>query len=94
MAAPGGFEKGVGLFRHGPLDRSTVDAWAIVAELAELRHAQGCAFAKVHRSWWVSRRVVSDVHLGGRGGSLTLRNGIQVPIARSALGAIRAAGWS
>lgn len=49
---------------------------------------------KVHRSWWIARRAVGDVRLGRRGGRLTLCNGLQAPIARSALGSVRAAGWS
>jgi len=49
---------------------------------------------RVHRSWWVSRRAVADLRLTGRGGWLLLCNGLRVPIARSMLGDVRAAGWA
>jgi hypothetical protein len=49
---------------------------------------------RVHRSWWVARGAVASVtrEAGGRI-TLSLKNGLQVPVARSSTGALRAAGW-
>jgi hypothetical protein len=59
--------------------------------MAEMDGVEGL---RVHRSWWVSRRAVVDLQLDGRGGRLVLSNGLHVPIARSTLGHVRAAGWT
>lgn len=48
---------------------------------------------RVHRSWWVARNAVERVTPDGRSVRLTLRGGIEAPVARSRLPALRAAGW-
>jgi hypothetical protein len=58
--------------------------------IAEMEGVEGL---KTHRSWWVARQSVGSVRLGGRGGLVTLLNGVQAPVARSALASVRAAGW-
>ena len=47
-----------------------------VAELGRLEGAQ------VHRSWWVAREAVASVEREGRRASLTLTNGLRVPVSR------------
>lgn len=48
---------------------------------------------RVHRSWWVARAAVISVSREGGKLTLNLKNGLRVPVARTALGALRAAGW-
>jgi DNA-binding LytR/AlgR family response regulator len=59
--------------------------------IAEMDGVEGL---RVHRSWWVARKAVRSVHLNGRGGRLILHDGLQAPVARSALSVVRAAGWT
>lgn len=48
---------------------------------------------QVHRSWWVASRSVEAVETHGRNLRLRLSNGVRAPVARSAVPAVRAAGW-
>jgi hypothetical protein len=48
---------------------------------------------QVHRSWWVARKAVCEAVAEGRNLRLRLVNGVMAPVARSAVGAVRAAGW-
>lgn len=48
---------------------------------------------RVHRSWWVARAAVASVSREGGKLTLNLKNGLKVPVARTAVGALRAAGW-
>ena len=48
---------------------------------------------QVHRSWWVARKAVAEAVVDGRNLRLRLVNGVMAPIARSAVAAVRAAGW-
>ena len=48
---------------------------------------------QVHRSWWVARRAVEEAVQDGRKLRLRLVNGLEVPVARSAVARLRAAGW-
>jgi hypothetical protein len=48
---------------------------------------------RVHRSWWVARAAVDAVTSSGRRLSLTLANGIEVPVTREAGPRLRRAGW-
>lgn len=47
--------------------------------VAELDGLDG---AQVHRSWWVAREAVAAVERDGRRASLTLANGLEVPVSR------------
>lgn len=58
-----------------------------------IRDLDGADGMKVHRSWWVSRTAVRNVQFNGRGGELELVNGQKVPVSRSNVRALRAAGW-
>lgn len=48
---------------------------------------------QVHRSWWVARGAVRDVVEEGRSVRLLLANGIEVPVARNRIAALRSEGW-
>ena len=48
---------------------------------------------QVHRSWWVARGAVARAAPDGRNLKLVLTNGLSVPVSRSAVARLRAAGW-
>lgn len=48
---------------------------------------------QVHRSWWVANDAVIGSSEVDRAVELLLRNGVKVPVARSRVPAVRAAGW-
>jgi LytTr DNA-binding domain len=48
---------------------------------------------QVHRSWWVARKAVARAATEGRNLRLQLVNGLTAPVARSAVAAVREAGW-
>nr|WP_053000173.1 LytTR family DNA-binding domain-containing protein [Sphingomonas sp. Y57] len=48
---------------------------------------------QVHRSWWVARDAVRGWQLDGRSVSLTLINGLRVPVARNRVALLRERGW-
>jgi hypothetical protein len=58
--------------------------------VAELDPALG---QQVHRSYWVARQAVASVERDGHRTALILRNGDKVPVSRTYLPALRAAGW-
>lgn len=58
--------------------------------IAELGGADGL---QVHRSWWVARRAVEGRVVDGRNVRLKLRTGIEAPVARNSIAALRDAGW-
>jgi hypothetical protein len=48
---------------------------------------------RTHRSWWVARAAVTEVQGTPRAMKLRLRNGLEAPVARSAVTSLRQAGW-
>ena len=58
--------------------------------MAELGGIEGM---QVHRSWWVSRHAVKDVLRDGRNVRLLLDNGVEAPVSRANVAALKAAGW-
>ena len=48
---------------------------------------------QVHRSWWVARGAVERPVIDGRNVRLKLKGGIEAPVARNSVEALRAAGW-
>jgi hypothetical protein len=48
---------------------------------------------RTHRSWWVAREAVASVEGHARSMRIHLSNGVVVPVARSAVTHLRAAGW-
>jgi hypothetical protein len=49
---------------------------------------------QVHRSWWVAIDAVTAVRRDGARTTLVLANGLEVPVSRTFLGAVRAQQWS
>lgn len=58
-----------------------------VAELA------GVDGMQVHRSWWVARAAVEKPLVEGRNVRLRLKGGLEAPVARNNVPALRSAGW-
>jgi hypothetical protein len=58
--------------------------------LAELG---GSAGARTHRSWWVARGAVVGATRGRGRATLTLRNGLDVPVSRTFSRGLRKSGW-
>jgi hypothetical protein len=48
---------------------------------------------QVHRSWWVARDAVERIVQEGRSVRLKLKGGLEAPVARNSVPALRAAGW-
>lgn len=57
---------------------------------AELEQVDGL---RVHRSWWVARAALAETLRRDRAIVLRLVNGLEVPVSREAVPALRAAGW-
>ena len=74
---------------HGP------DASALI--LLRMRDAEaelaGIDGMRIHRSWWVARNAVERVVRDGRGYKVRLTNGLEPPVARDRVAALKAAGW-
>lgn len=62
-----------------------------LAEAAELMPED--VGARVHRSWWVARSAVTGNRREGRDVKLTLANGLEVPVSRDRVKALREEGW-
>jgi hypothetical protein len=60
------------------------DAMALLGDLEGMQ---------VHRSWWVARGAVEDVLRDGRNVRLKLPGGIEAPVARANITALRDARW-
>lgn len=58
-----------------------------------MAEAAGIEGMQVHRSWWVARAAVSQPVQRGRNLVLVLTNGIEAPVSRSFVSALRAEGW-
>ena len=60
------------------------------AAVAELDGLEGL---QVHRSWWVARHAVTGVVRDGRNLRLRLKTGLEAPVSRASVSALREAGW-
>jgi hypothetical protein len=58
--------------------------------VAGLKDVEGL---QTHRSWWVARDAVDGLIEDGRNLRLRLKGGLQAPVSRSRVGALRGAGW-
>jgi len=74
---------------HGP-DGSRLVLASLGRAVAELNRVEGM---QVHRSWWVARDAVEGVIEDGRNIRLRLRNGLEAPVGRTKIAALRSAGW-
>lgn len=48
---------------------------------------------QTHRSWWVARTAITGVVEDGRRLRLQLTHGLEAPVSRARVGALRAEGW-
>jgi hypothetical protein len=74
---------------HGP-GASTLILQRMRDAESELDAVEGM---RVHRSWWVARRAIEQVVRDGRNYRLRLTGGLEAPVARERIAALRAAGW-
>lgn len=74
---------------HGP-DTSALILLRMRDAEAELADVDGM---RIHRSWWVARIAVEKAIRDGRGYRLRLTNGLEAPVARDRIAALKAAGW-
>jgi len=58
--------------------------------IAELEGVEG---AQTHRSWWVAREAVESARREGERVTLLLKGGIEAPVSRPNVRALREAGW-
>ena len=58
--------------------------------VAELHGVEGF---RTHRSWWVAKAAVAKTARADGRAVLTLKSGIEAPVARTSLPALRQAGW-
>lgn len=58
-----------------------------------LEELEGLEGSQTHRSWWVAKDAVRDVARGDGRATLTLEDGIVVPVSRRYARALRDAGW-
>lgn len=66
----------------------------VLATLAQAIAAlAGAPGLQTHRSWWVAEKAVDGAVTQGRNVRLRLTNGVTAPVARSAVAAVKAAGW-
>jgi len=69
---------------------STLVLISLSQAMAELHSVPGL---RVHRSWWVAKAAVQGTVQDGRNLRLRLSNGLQAPVARSSVAAVRSAGY-
>jgi DNA-binding LytR/AlgR family response regulator len=58
--------------------------------VAELEGLEGL---RTHRSWWVAKAAVAKVQRGDGRATLTLKDGTEAPVSRSAYPALKEKGW-
>ncbi|MNL69688.1 LytTr DNA-binding domain protein [compost metagenome] len=58
--------------------------------MAGLRDVEG---VQTHRSWWVARAAIAGVVEDGRKLRLRLTGGLEAPVSRTRIGALREDGW-
>lgn len=58
--------------------------------IAELEGIEG---ARVHRSWWVAREALADAERGDGRATLTLKDGVRIPVSRTYARDLRERGW-
>lgn len=74
---------------HTPLGNALI-LMRMADAVADLAQVDGL---RVHRSWWAARHAVVSVDRQGRSATLTLSNGLAVPVARDRLPQLRERGW-
>jgi len=65
----------------------------ILMRMADAERALADKGLRVHRGWWVARHAVSRTELSDGKLTLTLVNGLEVPVARDRRRLVEAEGW-
>ena len=74
---------------HTP-EGSALVLMSLSQAMAGLKDVDG---AQTHRSWWVARAGVTGVVEDGRNMRLRLAGGLEAPVSRARVGALREEGW-
>jgi hypothetical protein len=64
----------------------------VLMRLSDAIGRVGAEGLQVHRSWWVAKRAVETAIVDGRNVRLRLVNGLEAPVARTAVAKVREAG--
>ncbi|GLR47459.1 LytTR family transcriptional regulator DNA-binding domain-containing protein [Sphingomonas astaxanthinifaciens] len=75
---------------HGPQGRSHLLLMRMADAERELSGVEG---ERVHRSWWIARAAVEGVRRDGRRLFLRLGGGLEAPVSRDRVPALRQRGW-
>jgi DNA-binding LytR/AlgR family response regulator len=54
---------------------------------------EGIEGAQVHRSWWIARDAITEAERGDGRATLTLKDGVTVPVSRTYARILRENGW-
>jgi len=54
---------------------------------------EGIEGAQVHRSWWIARDAITEAERGDGRATLTLKDGVTVPVSRTYARMLREKGW-
>jgi hypothetical protein len=66
----------------------------ILMRLADaISELEGLEGAQTHRSWWVAREAVESARRDGERVTLLLKGGVEAPVSRPNVRALREAGW-
>jgi len=66
----------------------------ILMRLADaVSELEGIEGAQVHRSWWVARDAIADAKRGDGRATLTLKDGVEVPVSRTYARLLRERDW-
>jgi DNA-binding LytR/AlgR family response regulator len=74
---------------HTPLGSALV-LMSLSQAIAGLKDIEG---VQTHRSWWVARAAITGVIEDGRKLRLRLTDGLEAPVSRARVGALRQDGW-
>jgi DNA-binding LytR/AlgR family response regulator len=75
---------------HGPQGCSHLLLMRMADAERELSGVEG---ERVHRSWWIARAAVEGVRRDGRRLFLQLGGGLEAPVSRDRVPALRQRGW-
>jgi hypothetical protein len=73
---------------------TTAGSDLVLMRLADaVAEAEGLAGAQTHRSWWVARDAVLEARRADGRAVLRLKGGLEAPVSRTYVPALKAAGW-
>lgn len=77
---------------HVRIQTTLGEHWLRMRLVDAIAAAEPTEGLQVHRSHWVATAAITDVARDGKGATLTLTHGPQVPVSRGHMGQVRAAG--